>query len=337
MTNLNVVRTTLLFAAATLAMTLGFSGTALADASVSWLSPPDGTSFPVGTIVNPVGQAGAGNTGGTGLDLALVIDVSGSMGSNPGLPGQTRLQTAQTAAIALVNALPQNTTSVTVITFSHAAGTALTLTALNPNKASVIAAINSLSASGGTDIGSGINQATSEFQANADVTRSHMMVVLSDGISGGNPNAAATAAALAGIQVHSVAMPGAHIGQMQQIASNGGGTFNDATDLTTLTGLFDGTGGNLVGIDHVEIELPDGTVITVPVDGLGNFVVPDWVMELGPNEFIATAFATDGTQASDMLTLIGTDSGNIVPEPSAALLFCAGGLLFQQRMRRQRA
>jgi hypothetical protein len=89
-----------------------------------------------------------------------------------------------------------------------------------------------------------------------------------------------------------------------------------------------------VGIDHVEVELPDGTVITVPTDGLGNFVVPDWVMELGPNEFIATAFATDGTTASAALTLNGT---NPVPEPSAALLFGAGGLIFHRRLRRRRA
>ena len=77
------------------------AGVAMADTSVSWISPIDGSSFSAGTIVNPIGQAGtSGITGGTGLDLALVLDSSGSMGSGG------RQEAQADAAHALVNALP---------------------------------------------------------------------------------------------------------------------------------------------------------------------------------------------------------------------------------------
>ena len=187
--------------------------------------------------------------------------------------------------------------------------------------------INGLSAYGGTRIGVGIEAATTELiSSRATAGRAKMQVVLSDGYSSGNPAAAAEDANDEGITVHSVGIPGHSVSQMQSIATNGGGIYTDASDLTALESLFDGTGGNLVGIDHVDIQLPDGTwIYDIAIDGLGNFVLPNWVMELGVNTFTAYAYDTQGNMASAELNLIGTNGGQI-PEP-ATLAILGLGLL----------
>lgn len=301
-----------------------------AATSVSWTAPPDGSSYPVGTIVNPTGEAsGVGSTGGGGLDLALVIDVSGSMSGSG-------LASAKTAATALVNSLPQNTTSVAIIAFNSSANTTQVLTPLNPNKAAVIAAINSLSAGGGTQIGSGIVAATTELTSVRHTAgRTMMQVVLSDGFSGNSPSmtGSATTAAAAGITVHTVGIPGHNSAQMQAIATAGGGIYTNATSLTQLINLFNGTGGNLVGLDHVDITLPDGTILSsIATDALGNFTLPDWVIQNGSQTFKAVAYGTDGTMASAFLTLNGTDAPPI-PEPSTYMLMGIGlaGLAWVRR------
>lgn len=303
------------------------TGVASADTSVSWTSPADGTTYTTQTSVSPEGTAStSGATGGTGLDLAIVIDVSGSMGTY--YSDKTRLEYAQEAAIALVDSLPEDTTSVTVIAFNSYSNTYCTLTALNSNKTDVVNAINGLSASGGTIIGSGISAATTELtSSNHTDGRSTMMVVLSDGSTSYynygtySALAAAEAAADAGITVHTVGVPGHSSTQMAGIASAGGGIYTSVDDLDDLEDLFDGTGGNLVGIDHVDIQLPDGTWISdIATDALGNFTVPSYLLSYGTNTFTAIAYGSDGTSATTTLTLNVTP----VPVPGAVLLGMLG-------------
>lgn len=298
-------------------------GTAMADTSVAWLSPANNSSYPVGTNVNPVGQAsGNGVVGGTGLDLMLVIDVSGSMGWN----NQAGLNAAKAAANAMIDSLPDNTTQVGIVKFDSSADTVELLQDLTTNKADLKATVNSLTAGGGTYIGTGIAAATAELTSvRAIAGHSKMQVVLSDGDSLGNPVAAAEAAWNAGITVHTVGIPGHVPYQMSNIAAAGHGVYTNNTDLSKLQGIFDGTGGNLVALDHVDIELNDGTwIYDIATDGLGNFTLPNWAIQLGDQDFIAHAYGTDGTYASAKLTLNGYGGAGTVPEPGTMLLLGCG-------------
>ena len=98
-----------------------FTMSAYAATAVSWTSPADGSSYPVGTSVSPTGTASGIGLTGTGLDLALVLDSSSSMGSYVSVGGtsQSRAQWQKDAAIALVNNLPDSMTSVAIVEFDY--------------------------------------------------------------------------------------------------------------------------------------------------------------------------------------------------------------------------
>jgi hypothetical protein len=295
-----------------------------ADAGVvtSWTSPSNGSSFLAGTIINPAGSANASGTlGGTGLDLALVLDSSGSMALINN--GKSRQEWQQLAAIALVDALPAASTSVTIVEFDSNATLLSRLVPLSTAKAQVVSAINAVDASGGTTIGAGIDIARGELiGANATSGRTQMMVVVSDGSSSGSPAGNAASAIAAGVDaVHSVGIPGHNVPTMQAIAASGNGIYTNGNDLTGLINLFNGTAGNLVGIDRVDIQMNDGRFIgDIALDGLGNFVLPDATIGLGDNIFVATAFDTLGNSASASLVLVGLP----IPEPSTWALFALG-------------
>jgi Ca-activated chloride channel family protein len=347
-TTVNMSRSTLSFAArlarpfAPTAALVGLCalmplGQAQAAVAVSWSAPPAaGASFLEGTTINLFGSANSsGIKGGTGLDLALVLDSSGSMTTVNS--GKTRQVWVREAATALVNALPQNSTSVAVVDFDTSATLLKPLTALNPGKASVISSINAVNASGGTTIGTGITRATTELTgANATAGRIQVQVVISDGESSGNPALNAAAAVAAGVEaVHTVGIPGHSVTTMQAIATAGNGTYTNGTDVSALIALFSGTAGNLVGISDVDITLNDGSVIdNIALDGLGNFALPTVTLALGANVFTATAHDTLGNTAVETLTLYGTPA---VPEPESIALLVAGlgvvGMLSARRRR----
>lgn len=324
-------------AGAALAMAIGLqAGGAQAAGSVIWTDPANNSVFTVGTVVHPTGRADAFGSTGVGLDLMLVLDASGSMG--------TTLQNAQKAAAnALVAALPTSNTSVGVVRFASSATLAIGLTPV-PD-AAITAAINGTVSSGITATGPGIQAAQNEIVANGTAGRSKQMVVLSDGLSnsGISPVTAATAAKAAGTTVHAIALPGGSTTEMQNIATAGGGSFTNFTNpasLDDLIGIFNGTAGNLVGVKSVDLVLPDGTaLLNVGTDGLGNFKVPapGWAMVLGENIFTAKATFTDGTSASAELRLIGVAPHGVIPLPAAAWLLLTGiaGLGAVSRMRRR--
>jgi len=306
-----------------LAFTVMFVGTvANAATSVSWLSPADGSTYATGTNVSPTGQAsGVGGTGGTGLDLVLVIDVSGSMGWY----GNAGLNAAIAAANALVASLPAATTSVGIVQFNSSASpnVPLGLTPVSTGLGTITSAINGLSAGGSTNIGAGVSAGATTLLAGHTAGRNMMQVVLSDGV--GSYSGQAATAYSSGIVTHAVGVPGHNAAQMQQVATDGGGVYTNVTSLADLTSLFDGTGGNLVGLQNVDVTLPDGTLLTnVATDGLGNFSVGPYALAAGANVFTANATGTDGTTASSTLTLYGQGGSTSVPEPGSLALLGLG-------------
>jgi len=305
------------------------AGMASAAGTVQWNNPADGTVFDVGTE-------------GSGLDLALVLDGSGSMSLSETSGGvtKTRAQWQADAAIALVNSLPSTGTAVAVIEFDSSASVVLSLTPTT-SSTDIVNAINGVSPGGSTAIGTGIQVAQTELLGpNGTAGASKQMVVISDGQNnvGINPVTAATTAAGAGITVHGVSIPGTSTTQMQNIASAGGGAFVDFSnpdDLQDIEDFFSGAGGSFVGVDQVDIEMPDGTVLSdVPVTALGNFKTPGWNIVLGDNVFTATAFFEDGSSESATLTLVGQTAA--IPLPAAGWLLLSGlaGLGLARRARR---
>jgi Ca-activated chloride channel homolog len=318
------------------AAALMVAGAAQAAVVSSWSAPVNGSSFNVGSAISLTGNANAsGIVGGTGLDLALVLDSSGSMSTT--VSGKTRNQWLKEASVALVNALPQETSSVTVVEFDSNAVTLRQLTSLSTGKAQVISAINSLDASGSTNIPAGIDRGTLELTGSlATPSRAQMMVVVSDGATLGNPATSAANALLAGVEaVHSVGIPGHVPSTMQAIATAGNGIYTDGSNLTNLINLFNGTGGNLVGIDHLDILMNDGSFLAgYAIDGLGNFSL-NAVMLPGVNTFVATAYDTLGNSAAAVLTLYGINAP--VPEPATYALMGLGLALIGQMARRRKA
>lgn len=312
-----------------------FGGALLAGAAVmvpglsqaavvaSWSSPANGSSLAIGSAISLTGNANSNSiVGGTGLDLALVLDSSGSMSSV--VSGKSRNQWLKEASVSLVDALPQATSSVAVVDFDSDAVTLRPLTALSTGKAQVVSAINSLDASGGTNIPAGIDLGTSELTGPLSTPgRVQMMVVVSDGASSGNPATAAANALLAGVDaVHAVGIPGHVPSTMQGIATAGNGIYTDGSNLANLISLFNGTGGNLVGIDRVDVLMNDGSFLAgVAIDGLGNFALTATMLP-GVNKFVATAYDALGNSSSATLTLNGFNP--VVPEPGTYALMGLG-------------
>jgi len=252
----------------------------------------------------------------------------------------SREEAQEAAALALVAGLPSATSSVAIVRFSHTPSLALPLTPVDGDLSAIHAAIVGTGASGRTNIGKGISAATSTLTGTRHTPgRTRMMVVISDGetSSGSSSGDLADAAVLLGVDtIHAIGVPGHRVETMRGIVDGADDVFGTADDhgismsgsLAALEALFNGTGGNLVGLDSIDVILPDGNMLTdYPTDGLGNFELPEWVMLPGANTFDVVAYGTDGTKASAFLTLYGTSNG--VPDGgTTALLFgSALGLL----------
>jgi Ca-activated chloride channel family protein len=171
-------------------------------------------------------------------DVALVIDVSGSMAAGDVQP--TRLDAARAAARDLIGQLPWNS-RVALISFSDKASVVSPLT---NNKQQVTTALDGLRPGGGTAIGDGLELALQQLQPDTAVASGSRktaatIVLLTDGSSntGIDPATAAAQAKADGIPVDTIG-----------IGQRGGRTFVghqqvDGVDEATLQAIAQETGG----------------------------------------------------------------------------------------------
>ena len=162
------------------------------------------------------------------LEVALVSDVSGSMGGSA-------LSSLKTAATSFVDNL-SSPDEAAAISFNSGATTDQELTT---DYAAVQSAINAYTAGGGTSIAAGIDEGADELLngTNATPGASKVMILLSDGNSSSSAAiAAANAAKNAGIRIFTVALGSANTSLLQSLASGPDDAFvaPDPADLDTV-------------------------------------------------------------------------------------------------------
>jgi uncharacterized protein YegL len=163
------------------------------------------------------------------LEVALVSDVSGSMGGS-------KIQALRTAATSFVDNL-SSPDEAAAISFASSASLDQELTT---NYQAVKDAINAYTAGGGTSIAAGVSAGENELLngTNATAGASKVMIVLSDGQSNASAAIAAADAAKAnGIRIFTIALgAGAATGLLEDIATSPDDAFvaPDAADLDTV-------------------------------------------------------------------------------------------------------
>lgn len=114
-------------------------------------------------------------------EIVLVMDRSGSMDDASGSPNfATKLDAAKAAAKAFIKAVDLKRNRIGLVQFNDAADTVISL---NDDVSQLTAAVNSLSADGGTAIDQGIVLALQELQMNRRPDTNGVVVLLSDGDS----------------------------------------------------------------------------------------------------------------------------------------------------------
>jgi Ca-activated chloride channel homolog len=226
-------------------------------------------------------------------DVILVIDTSGSMTATDLRP--TRIVAARQAAERFVQALPPNT-RVGLVEFSSRARLASPLTR---DRATVLSAIRSLDADGGTAIGDGLAMALDVLRREATATQGTApqagaapgslgeatpgtVVLLSDGASsaGQPPQQAATRANQAGVVVHTVGIgernSGARVGArtpaeldeqtLQAISRTTGGEYFYAAQAGDLERIYTSIGSRVSWTE-------ERTEVTALVSALGTLLL----------------------------------------------------------------
>ena len=219
---------------------------------------------------------------GNQVSVMLAIDVSGSMQATDVLP--TRMDAARAAARTLIDDLPSNA-RVGVVSFSSMA---VVVAPLSEDHRVARAALDSLTARGGTAIGDGIEAALRQLAPNGHAARTPtgrpatMIVLLTDGSSnaGVDPQQAAADAKAAGVPVQSVGVgqrnqmtyvqgqliDGVDEQALQNVSSATGGRYFYAEEASQLEQIYGSLGSNF-GWRTRHLDL------TIPVLGLGTAIV----------------------------------------------------------------
>jgi uncharacterized repeat protein (TIGR01451 family) len=242
------------------------------------------------------------------LRVVLVLDRSGSMGGE-------RIDFAKRAANLFVDFL-RDGDSVAVVSFSDAATVNFALTPISGSgtKASARAAINSLTASGNTNIGGGLQAGLNQLTTQTSHSCNNIIVLLSDGDHNTGPTPASVIPAIqdADTTVLSVGL-GSGIsssGQaaLQNVANQTGGRYFSVTNSFDLVGLF---------LRLTYESFGSGLLVRAPLSittGQTREVVT--MVEAGT---ASATFAVAIANQSDQITLsLRSPSGQIINEADAA-------------------
>ena len=186
---------------------------------------------------NPVQSATASSSV---IDIALVLDRSGSMATADAGDGLTRREGLINAVNAFVTEVERSSpnAAISITTYSTNATRDLELT---PDLEVVRAAINQVNADGFTNIRQGLLLGSDTLEDSQRQFAERVIVVMTDGRfnRGGNPLQSARVAAGRGHVIHTVTFsPGANQDVMQDIAEIGNGDHFHADDAADLTEAF---------------------------------------------------------------------------------------------------
>lgn len=194
--------------------------------------------------------------GGSGVDVAFVLDSSGSMSTND--PANLRLSAAKSFVDAL---LPND--QAAVVDFDS---TALLRQALTSDKAAVKRAIDLIDASGGTDIGAGVATGLAALGSTASPDRARIMILLTDG-DGFYDAALTTKAASSGVTIYTIGLgTGINPVLLQQIATGTGGAYHAVNSAADLPDVFRNIGSET--IDPSKDTDGDGATDCEEIDGV---------------------------------------------------------------------
>jgi len=239
----------------------------------------------------PPGSAGSH----AGLDVAFVIDTSGSMYDND--PSGLRVTAAKSF---LARLRPGDRAAV--IDFDDWARTVIGLTdvAKSDDRDSISAALDQTNdANGGTDIGAAVSEATSLLSAGGS-NRLRIAILLSDGQSYYDDNLTSAAAA-AGVSFSTVALGyGADASLLNSIAAGTGGHAFTADSATDLAALYDELADTIID-DNTDT---DGDGLTDCEETTGLFApsmvyLPDLRINYPSKDFGAFSFTNPKSLDSD--------------------------------------
>ncbi|HEX4929712.1 MAG TPA: VWA domain-containing protein [Gaiellaceae bacterium] len=174
------------------------------------------------------GDGGGGEGEIVFVDVAFVLDSSGSMTSND--PQGFR----RTAAKSFVDAmLPEDRGAV--VDFDSIARLFQSLTS---DKAALKAAIDRIDSSGGTNIAAGVQLGINALAPSNDPLRGKIMILLTDGVGTWNPALIGVAVAER-ITIYTIGLgSGVNAGQLQSIATGTGGQYFPVANASDLPDVF---------------------------------------------------------------------------------------------------
>ena len=285
------------------------------------LGPDHGTiagSFGNDVLIGDVGGVSVTTTPGKNYNIALIIDTSGSMADASGTTGLSRMALAKAALINLLNQIKGHDGTINLALVSFADGSTLTqVHGLNSaNVATLISAINSLGAVGGTNYEAALKSTVDWFNATVGggANAAHDYINLAFFLTDGNPTT------YIGDSSNSGTVTNYHdIKDALDVANNllnGGGLFSGSDHVSVnAIGIGDGiNSGILQFFDNTS------TTGTATLHFTGN--TPDLTANVGQPQIINTAeqlqtalqegFSNTSPQAVGHDHLVGGDGNDIL-------------------------